>query len=312
MGAELHAVTGAFGYTGKYIALRLLAAGKKVITLTNSLQRDNPFGGRVGAFPFDFDRPECLERHLQGVEVLYNTYWIRFNHRLFTQADAVRNTKILFEAAKRAGVRRVVHISIANPSIDSPLDYYRGKAELEAALQASGLSYAILRPTVLFGKEDILINNIAWSLRHLPVFGTFGLGAYRIQPIYVDDFAALAVEQGQANANVVIDAAGPETFAYRDLVKTIGRLIGCWRPVVPVPPVLGHLAAWAIGAMVGDVVITRAEVEGLMAGLLCIESTPTGTTRLSDWIQEHRDSLGRRYASELARRIDRTLPYRSN
>ncbi len=180
----LHAVTGAFGYSGKYIARRLLAAGRRVITLTNSTDRANEFGGQTRAFPFHFDRPDELAASLAGVEVLYNTYWVRFNHKLFRHADAVRNTLILFDAAQRAGVRRIVHVSITNPAEDSPLEYFRGKARLERALIESGLSYAILRPTVLFGAEDILINNIAWLLRRLPVFGVFGDGSYRLQPIY--------------------------------------------------------------------------------------------------------------------------------
>ncbi len=312
MSGETHAVTGAFGYSGKYIALRLLEAGKKVVTLTNSLQRENPFGERVAAFPFDFDRPDLIEQHLRGVEVLYNTYWVRFNHKLFTHADAVRNTKALFDAAKRAGVRRVVHVSIANPSKESPIEYFHDKAELEDALQSSGMSYAILRPTVLFGKEDILINNIAWCLRRFPVFGVFGDGRYRVQPMYVDDLAALAVEQGLATNNAVIDAIGPETFTYREFVQTIGTLIGRKRPIMSIPPILGYFTGWAMGKLVGDVVITRDEIEGLMAGLLYVESPPTGTTRLTDWIREHRNTLGLSYTSELARRRDRKSQYRSN
>ena len=215
----LHAVTGAFGYSGKYIARRLLDAGQRVITLTNSIDRANPFGGQIPAYPFSFDRPDELARALDGVEVLYNTYWVRFNHPLFTHADAVRNTLSLFDAARRAGVRRVVHISITNPSEDSPLEYFSGKARLERGLRESGLSYAILRPTVLFGKEDILINNIAWALRHLPVFGVFGDGSYRLQPIYVDDLAELCVAGGAGQENVVVNAIGPETFAYRELAR---------------------------------------------------------------------------------------------
>ena len=186
---ETHAVTGAYGYSGKYIAQRLLDAGHTVITLTNSPRRANPFGDRIRAIPLDFDRPDLLAKHLQGVSVLYNTYWVRFNHRLFRHADAVRNTLALFAAARQAGVRRIVHISITNPSEDSPLEYFRGKARLEKVLMDSGISYAILRPAILFGKEDILVNNIAWTLRRLPVFGVFGDGRYRLQPIHVDDLA---------------------------------------------------------------------------------------------------------------------------
>ena len=280
---DLHAVTGAFGYSGKYITQRLLAEGARVITLTNSLGRENPFGDRVRAVPFRFDDPERLTESLREVNVLYNTYWVRFNHRTFTHADAVRNTEVLFQAARDAGVKRVVHVSITNPSEDSPLEYFSGKARLERALIESGLSCAILRPTVLFGKEDILVNNIAWPLRRLPVFGVFGDGQYRLRPIYVDDLARLAVEQGKSSENTTIDAVGPETFTYRGLAETIGEIIGKKRLIVPVPPSVGAAVGWVIGRLVGDVVITREEIKGLMDNLLYVESPAAGNTKLTDW-----------------------------
>lgn len=309
---KIHAVTGAFGYSGKYIARRLLAKGKKVITLTNSILRPNPFGNEVQAYPFHFDNPGKLTEILQGVSVLYNTYWVRFNHKTFTHAETVKNTISMFNAAKEAGVERIVHISITNPSIDSHLEYFSGKAKLEQALKDTGLSYSILRPTVLFGKEDILINNIAWMLRRLPVFGVFGSGKYRLQPIYVDDLAELAVEQGESKENVVINAIGPETFTYRELVKTVAGIIGKKRPIVSVPPFFGYMAAKLIGKLVGDVTITREEIEGLMGDLLYVNSPPAGKTKLTDWAKEHADSLGKKYTSELARRRDRDSGYKSN
>src|SRR5262245_50966618 len=179
---ESNVVTGAFGYSGKYIATRLLEAGCRVRTLTNSIQRANPFGGAVEARPFHFDEPERLIEDLEGAAVLYNTYWVRFNHGDFSHGRAVENSLRLFQSCKAAGVQRVVHISITNPSEDSPLEYFRGKARLERGLIETGISHAILRPTVLFGREDILVNNIAWCLRHFPVFGVFGDGNYKLQP----------------------------------------------------------------------------------------------------------------------------------
>lgn len=301
-GDSLHVVTGAFGYSGRYIAHRLLEAGREVRTLTNSPGKPNPFGERVRALPFNFDHPAALTESLRGADVLYNTYWVRFNARGFSHSAAVANTRTLFECARRAGVRRVVHVSITNPAADSPLEYFSGKAKLEEALIHSGLSYAILRPTVLFGKEDILINNIAWMLRRFPVFGMFGDGRYRLQPIYVDDLASLAVELGAGDNNVIVNAIGPETFSYRDLVKMIGDAIGRRRPVLPMPPALGYLAGKVMGWLVGDVVITREEIEGLMADLLFVDAPPAGRTALSEWARTHAATLGRRYASELARR----------
>jgi uncharacterized protein YbjT (DUF2867 family) len=307
--ATLHAVTGAFGYSGKYISRRLLDKGHRVITLTNSPNRPNPFGDKVTAYPFNFDRPEKLTETLRGVSVLYNTYWVRFNYRTFTHADAVENTKILFRAAKEAGVRRVVHVCITNPSEDSRLEYFSGKAVLERELRESGLSYAILRPTVLFGREDILINNIAWILRRFPVFPVFGDGNYRLQPIYVDDLAKLAVEQGEKEEDTIVNAIGPETFTYKGLVRSIGSIIDKRRPIVCVPPSLGFLGGRIIGRMMNDVLITREEIEGLMGDLLYVDAPPVGETRLTDWAREHRHSLGRGYASELQRRRDRARPY---
>jgi NADH dehydrogenase len=299
---ERHAVTGASGYSGKYIARRLLDAGHEVITLTNSLHRENPFGEQVQAYPFNFDHPAQLVDSLRDVAVLYNTYWVRFDHPRFSHVGAVENTLTLFSAAREAGVRRIVHVSITNPDEHSPLLYFSGKARLERALIESGLSYAILRPTVLFGAEDILINNIAWALRRLPVFGVFGDGNYRLQPIYVDDLARIAVEQGGGDENTIIDAIGPETFTYRELAETIGASIGKRKPVIGVPPALGYLTGQIIGRLVGDVMITRAEIAGLMAELLYVDSPPAGSTRLSEWASAHADTLGLRYASELSRR----------
>jgi NADH dehydrogenase len=233
---------------------------------------------------------------------LYNTYWVRFNYAGFSHAMAVSNTIRLIQAAQRAGVERIVHLSITNPSATSPFEYFRGKAKLEQVIIDSGISYAILRPTVLFGKEDILINNIAWTLRKLPVFGLFGDGLYKIQPIYVDDLAKVAVEQGNRFENEIINANGPETFTFRELVSTIGIIIGKSRPLIPLPPRLAYFFGSLIGKLVGDVMITWEEVGGLMENLLYVDSSPTGETRLREWATEHAASLGLRYASELQRR----------
>ena len=297
------AVTGASGYSGKRIAQRLLDQGHDVLTLTNNPQRAHPFGDRIRVAPFNFDAPEKLTESLRGVSVLINTYWVRFNHRRFTFAEAVRNTETLFRCAKEAGVERIVHSSITNPSESSPLEYFRGKARLERALHETGVSHAILRPAVLFGGEDILINNIAWGLRRFPIFFVFGDGRYRLQPIHVDDFADLAVAQAAQRESVVVNAIGPETFTYRGLAETLGEIIGKKRKILTISPGLGYIGAWAIGKMVGDVLLTREEISGLMADLLFVEGVPpAGPTRLTDWAWENAVDLGRRYVSELGRR----------
>ena len=293
------AVTGAFSYSGKYITKRLLARGEEVITLTGHPNRPDPFNGKVKTYPLDFDETN-MTRNLKGADVLVNTYWVRFDKGENTQPRAVENTRKLVNAAKAAGVKRIVHISIANPSADSHLPYYWGKAANEKTVTDSGMSYAILRPTVLVGNnEDILINNIAYLLRRFPIFFIPGDGSYGIQPVYVEDVADLAVEGVYSKENYVIDAVGPDTFTFKELVQLIGEKIGAKRPVISVPPRLALLAAQFLSLFVKDVILTPEEVDGLMANLLVSKEPARAKTSFKYWLEANKDYVGTKYASEL-------------
>jgi NADH dehydrogenase len=294
-------VTGASGYTGKYITRRLLAAGTKVRTLTGHPGRPHEFGDRIEISPLQFSDRRALVESLRGADCLFNTYWIRFSHGARTFEEAVANTKILFEAARDAGVQKIVHVSITNPSLDSPLPYFRGKAGLEAALRASGVGYAILRPTVIFGFEDILVNNIGWLLRRLPLFAIPGRGDYPLQPIFVEDVAELAVRAAGERTSSIVDAVGPEIFSFKDFVRLIAAETRSNARMIHVPPSAALFLSSLLGAAVGDRILTRDEVSGLMAGLLVSAAPPTGTTRFSEWLRDHASALGMAYASELAR-----------
>lgn len=299
---EIHLVTGSFGYLGKYITGRLLDAGKAVRTLTGKTTRRRQGEGSVEIVPFEFEHPERLVEKLRGVEVVYNTYWVRFSHGQTTYGQAVANSQNLIHAAAAAGVRRFVHISITKPDEGSELPYFRGKAVIEKTLKESGLSYAIIRPTVLFGNEDILINNIAWLLRRMPMFGIFGDGEYRIQPVYVDDVAELAVELGARDDNIIIDAVGPETFSFEGLVRRIAEHLGIGRrKLVHISPRLALTVGRVLGMFVRDVLITPEEIAGLMQERLVSEQKPTCETSLSRWLSARGDALGAVYASELGR-----------
>ncbi len=298
------AVTGAFSYSGKYIAQKLLAKGDEVITLTGHPDRSEMFDGKIKAYPFNFDHPQDQIQSLLGVDVLYNTYWVRFDKGSTTQPAAVESVKTLIRSARAAGVKRIVHISITNPSLQSHLPYFHGKAEMEQAVLASGMSYAILRPTVLFGREDVLINNMAWLLRRFPFMPVMGQGDYRLQPVYVDDLAALAVEWGGRSDNVVMDAVGPELFSFADLIRKIAETIGRPARLVPMNPSLALGLSQIVSLFTRDVILTRHEVEGLMADLLVSSQPPTCPTKLSDWLLENRVTVGVEYASELKKHFD--------
>ena len=297
-------ITGAYSYTGRYATRLLLERGYKVRTLTFHPLRGHEFGQSVQVFPYSFEDPAKLQRSMQGASTLINTYWVRFPRGPSTFESAVKNTMTLIDAAKRAGIKRVVHVSIANPSLRSPLGYYKGKAQLEQAVINSGLSYTILRPTVIFGREDILINNIAWFVRRFPVFGIPGDGRYRVRPIYVGDMAKLMADTVEKQTDEIIDAVGPETFTFSELVWTIAKHLGRSTRLVQMPVSLAYAATRLTGWFVGDVILTWEEYRGLMDDLLAPEGPSSGETRLSQWLGENGEYIGRSYASEVARHFN--------
>ena len=294
-------VTGANGYSGRAITQQLLSLGRRVKSLTRRTAHRSPFGDRVPMLPYRFDDIEALTDSLRGAEVLYNTYWIRFEYDGATFAQTIGRIRQLLQAAKAAGVKRVVHLSVTNPTASSHLPYYRGKAIVEEAIRSSGLSYAIIRPTVMYGHDDILINNIAWCLRRFPLFLIPGTGAYRLQPIFVEDVARMAVELARERDNLIVDAAGPDMFAFSELVRALARAVGSRTQMVHAPPAVACAALRVIGGLVRDVILTRDELAGLMGGLLISTSPPRGRTRFTAWLSQHAGHIGRAYASELQR-----------
>ena len=297
--SELHVITGAFGFTGRHIAQRLLEQGKRVLTLTRHPERLEQSGLQMDAVLADFRNPEELAKKFKGATILYNTYWTRFPYGGFTFEDAVKNTQVLLGIARESGIRRVVHISVTNPSLDSPLPYFRGKAEVEKAVIESGLSYAIIRPTLIFGDEGILINNLAWFLRRFPIFAVPGNGDYRVQPVAVEDVVELAMGLGASDDNLIIDAAGPETYTFNELLESLMQAVGSKTRLIHANPELAYFCAKLIGYALRDVVITRDEIKALMSDLLISNQAPTGGARFSDWLAENADWLGRRYMNDL-------------
>ena len=306
---ELVAVTGAFSYTGKYIARRLLVEGKHVLNLTRNPSWENELGDRLKSVLFNFDNPDALTASLGNVTTLYNTYWIRFNYGSWTFDQAVQNTHRMIQSAKKAGVQRIVHISVTNPTINSPLPYFRGKAALEKIVQECGLSYAIIRPTLIFGKEDILINNIVYLLRRFPIFAIPGKGDYRLQPISAEETAQLCIRAGETQENLILDAAGPEILTFREMVTRIRDQLGSRAWLRNVPASFALMFSRLIGGVVGDIILTGDELRGLMSELLVSKDPPYGQIRLEDWLKDNIHSLGMNYVSELKRNY---LPFRTD
>jgi uncharacterized protein YbjT (DUF2867 family) len=297
-------VTGAFGYIGKYITRELLGIGREVKTITTHPDKPNPFGERVKASKYNFEDLDKLTHYLEGSDTLYNTYWVRFNYRTWSFDKALSNTRSLFNCAKKAGVRKIVHISVTNPSEDDDLPYYKGKALQEKALRELGVNYSIVRPTLVFGKEDILVNNIAWTIRKFPVVPIFGSGDYKVQPVFVEDLAKIAVEASRFEASLIMDAIGPETFTYGEFLKLIAEELNRKVAFIHTSPFVGVLLGKLIGQFVKDVVLTNDELRGLMMNKLTSSQNPNGEILFSNWLSDNKDTIGTEYTSELKRHFN--------
>ncbi|MGH9008050.1 MAG: SDR family oxidoreductase [Acidimicrobiales bacterium] len=298
-------VTGAFSYSGAAIARELQAAGRSVRTLTGHPER-RTVDSSVEVRPLDFDDPIGLVESLEGARTLYNTYWVRFPHGSVDHATAVANSRALFFAARHAGVERIVHVSITHPSITSPYPYFRGKAEVERILGEVGVSYAVLRPAILFGGDGVLLNNIAWLLRRLPLFAIGGSGTYRIRAIHVGDLARLALEAGADRANTVLDAVGPERPTFDELVHMIRAAVKSRARLIHVPGAVLQPTASLLGLVLRDRLLTREEYWAMANGLADTDGPATGHVALSSWIAEHGHTLGTHYANELERHFKRS------
>jgi NADH dehydrogenase len=293
-------VTGAFSYSGGAIARRLIGSGRRVRTITGHPERA-PKSSPIDAHPLAFGDHQGMVNSLTGGTTLYNTYWVRFAHDHTDHDQAVANSLKLFDAARDAEIQRIVHVSITHPNADSPFPYFRGKAQVEEALARTGIPYAIVRPAILFGGNDVLLNNVAWLLRHVPVFAVGGTGSYRVRGIHVDDLARLCVDKAGERHDSVTDAVGPERPTFLELVSSIRTAVGSHSLIVPVPgPLLPRLSK-LLGVVLHDVLLTSDEYRAMAAGLADTEGPATGTTALSTWLADHGDELGRHYANDLHR-----------
>ena len=299
------AVSGAWSYSGRDVAARLLRAGYTVVSLTNRPVPDpDPHAGAVARIPYDF-APGALERSLDGVEVLACAYWTRHDRAPVghqgpwtSHALAVERSARIIDAAVRAGVSRLVWTSIANPGLDPDLSYYAGKAAVERLVEGSGLPHAILRPACFFGPGGILIENVAWAARHLPCVPIPAGPRYRIRPIHIDDYARAVVDAVGATGTFVRDATGPDRIEFGELVDYLASLTGGRARVVRLPiPACAVLYRLASGVM-RETILTTDELKGLARNRLDSVEEPVGRIGLRAWLQDNVSMIGSRFLRE--------------
>lgn len=293
-------VTGAFGFTGKYISKLLLSKGESIKTFTNKVNRDI-FGEKIEIFKYDFRNKEYLIKAMSNAKRLYNTYWIRFPYKNISFKEVINNTKILIDCAKEANIEKVIHISITNANPKSKFQYFKYKGIVEEMIKDSKIDYFILRPTVIFGKESILINNIAWFLKKLPLFFIFGKGRYLVQPIYIEDLAKIAVFGADNFKNKIVDIVGPEIFEFKEMINLIKTKISSKSKIIYLPSFLFQIFIPILNFLTKDIVLTKEELKALKDNLLYSKEEPLGKKKFTDWIDENKDNLGKEYFSELLR-----------
>jgi uncharacterized protein YbjT (DUF2867 family) len=289
-------LTGAYGYIGSATARRLRDAGYEIHTLTNrtGLRVDG-----ITAAPLRFEL-EYLIDQMRGLDTFINNYWIRIPYAGQTFRSAVANNAMLVEAAKRAGVRRYVYVSVSNPDRGRNLAYYDGKLQCEHAVRASGLSYGIVRPTLVVGPQDVLTNNIAWFLRRFLVFPMPGDGHYRIQPATLDDAGRIITELALSSDNVTVDVAGPDIVTFREYVSLLAEVCGVRRWMPSVPNALALVGIRCVEPFLRDVTLTREELLGLQQELLISHDPPLGKQSVLDWLRGQLD-FGRGYVNDVHR-----------
>ncbi|MBI5486653.1 MAG: NAD(P)H-binding protein [Deltaproteobacteria bacterium] len=291
-------ITGAFSYIGAAAARELRRRGWTVHTLTN---RRTPPHSRHVTFAKLLFHPDHLAAELRGADVFVNTYWIRLPHAGDDFHTAVRNNRMLVDAAVRARVGRLVHVSVSNASLDSRLGYYRGKAEVDAAVRACGLPHAIVRPTLVVGPADVLTSNIAWFLRRFPVFPVPDGGGYRLQPVTLDDTGRIVADAAESSADLDVDAAGQDIVTFREYVELVARACHVKCAIIGAPGRLALAGIRLVELFLGDTVLAREELAGLEQELLVSRAPPLGTERVDAWLLAHGAALGRSYVNDRRR-----------
>jgi NADH dehydrogenase len=235
------------------------------------------------------------------VDLFINTYWIRIPWGGQTFDTAVHNSKLLLGAAKEAGVARVVHVSVSNAALGTNLGYYAGKNRVESYIRAELDNYAIVRPTLVVGPNDVLSNNIAWFLRHFSFFPVPDGGGCRMQPITLADTARIIVEAGESQENQQIDAAGPDIMSFREYLLLLQTACGVRRWMPAVPGWLALLILKPIEVLLRDIVLTKEELLGLEQELLVSKQAPLGTAHVDEWLMANGSAMGRTYVNDLRR-----------
>ncbi len=245
----LIALVGGAGFLGRYVAQELLRTGARVRVVSRNPGRAThlkPMAGlgQIAFIPANLNDPKGLARAVAGCTAVVNLVGLLKGD--FYRAH-ITGPEALAKAATEAGATAFVHVSAIGADPDSPSAYGRSKGEGEARVRAAFPQATIIRPSILFGREDGFVNRFAGLLKVAPIVPVIR-GPARFQPAFVADAAeaiAKAALDPVRHGGHVYELGGPEAITMRELIAWIGGAIGYTRPLLDVPDLLARpLANW--------------------------------------------------------------------
>ncbi len=241
-------VSGGTGFVGSAIARELLRRNERVAVLGRDEKKiRDRFADRVEARAGDVREPATLAAAMRGVDIVINA--VQFpgspieNRRkgwTFEEID-LKGTRHQVDAAKAAGVRRFVTMSGVGAAKDADKHWFRYKWEAEQYLQRSGIEWVVIRPTWIFGPDDVSLNRFLGFGKVLPFIPMFGSGTQDMQPVFIDDVGRVAADAALLPevANATFEIGGPEVMSMNDVVKTALDVQGRQRPLLHQPVAVG-------------------------------------------------------------------------
>ena len=296
MQGSLVTVFGGGGFVGRYVAQALLARGARVRIAQRNISTANTVKtlgnlGQVQLIAADVRKPASVARAVADVDYVVNLVGS------FSDMNAVQNIGAgnIARASADAGVDALVHISAIGADANSEADYGRSKAAGEAAVRSAFPTATILRPSIVFGREDAFVNRFAGLIRRLPVVPVIGAET-RFQPVFVGDVAKAIVAALERPGGETLDLGGPDILTMLELNRWIANAIGHDRTFLPVPDFAAELMAKTTGWLPGaPITVDQFKMLGTdnvvtgTNGLAELGITPTPLDAVAhDWLDIYR------------------------
>jgi uncharacterized protein YbjT (DUF2867 family) len=273
-GMSCATVFGGTGFVGRRVVRRLRESGARVRIV--SRHRGQAEDDGIEQIAADAHDERSVEAAIAGADGVVNAISLYVEHGSDTfHSVHVEAAAKIARAARRAEIRRLVHISGIGANTVSPSPYIRSRGEGEAAVQTAFPGAVIVRPAVMFASDDAFLTTILRLLRSLPAYPIFGDGRTRLQPVYADDAAAAIAQilRQSRKPYPVYELAGPRVYSYEELLRTIARIAGL-RPVLMRMPFALWDALAGLAEMLPQPLLTRNQVELMQIDTTASENLP--------------------------------------